>query len=369
MHLAKSQKTPNKEKFQNMTPDQKFARWIKYSCFGFVLVFVYFLVADLAMPLTPQAMATKVVTRIAPQVSGQIAHVYVENNQAIHKGDVLFEIDPASYQLAVEQAQLNLEQVIQNNEQLDASIAAAKANLQASRILAEQKVREAKRLNALFSRNGTSQKLRDDAQSSAIAAKANVEAAQAQLKELQVSRGEANSNNLNMRAATNQLAKAKLNLSYTRVTAQHDGIVTNLQLEPGTYAPAGSPLVALVANEVDIIADFREKSLRHYTASSEALIAFDSKPGQVFSAKISTVDAGVSAGQFNADGTLATPTTSNRWVRDAQRMRIHLDVASPIVENLPSGARATVQLLPENSLFSWLATAQIHFLSALHYIY
>lgn len=54
-----------------MTPDQKFARWIKYSCVVFVLVFAYFLVADLAMPLTPQAMATRVVTKVAPVLMGK----------------------------------------------------------------------------------------------------------------------------------------------------------------------------------------------------------------------------------------------------------------------------------------------------------
>jgi len=353
-----------------MTSDQKFARWIKYSCFGFVIVFAYFLIADLAMPLTPQAMATRVVTKIAPQVSGQIAHVYVKNNQTIHKGDLLFEIDPASYQLAVEQAQLNLEQVIQTNDQLDASIAAAKADLEASTIVADQKVREAQRLSALFSRNGTSEKLRDDAKSDAVAAKANVAAAKARLKELQVSRGDTSTDtNVSIRVAQNQLDKAKLNLSYTQVIAEHNGVITNLQLEAGTYAPAGSPLIALVADKVDVIADFREKSLRHFAPDSHALIAFDSKPGQVFDAQVSTLDAGVSAGQFNADGSLATPTTSTRWVRDAQRMRVHLAVDDNLVKQLPSGARATVQLIPDNSLFAWLAKAQIHFLSALHYIY
>ncbi|KWT99641.1 hemolysin D [Vibrio toranzoniae] len=352
-----------------MTPDETFARWIKFSCFGFVLVFAYFLVADLTMPLTPQAMATRVVTKVAPQVSGQITHVYVKNNQAIHQGDLLFEINPAFYQLAVEQAQLNLKQVIQNNEQLDASIAAAEADLKASGILASQKNREAERLNALFSRHGTSQKLRDDAHSSAVAAKANVAAAKARLKELQVSRGEIDDSNVSIRVAQNQLEKAKLNLSYTQVVSDHDGVITNLQLKAGTYASAGSPLIALVSDNVDVIADFREKSLRHFSIDSHALIAFDSKPGHVFNAQVSTLDAGVSAGQFAADGSLATPTGSNRWVRDAQRMRVHLDIDNELVKQLPSGARATVQLIPNNAVFAWLAKVQIRFLSVLHYVY
>lgn len=352
-----------------MTPDQKFARWIKYACAAFILVFTYFLIADMIIPLTPQAMATRVVTKVAPRVSGQIVHLDVTNNQSIQKGDRLFKIDPKPYELAVEKAQLNLERVIQDNEQLDASIAAAEAEVEASKIIADQKMREFKRLSTLFHRNGTSQQQRDDSQSSAIAAKANLLAARARLKELQVSRGEIGDNNLNIRNAKNQLKQAELNLSYTQVVAEHDGVITNLQLEVGSYAAAGTPLVALVSNDVDVIADFREKSLRHFSQNSEALVAFDSLPGEVFEAHITSVDAGVSAGQFDADARLATPTQSNRWVRDAQRMRLHIGIDNIPQHAFPAGARATVQLLPESSLSNWFARFQIHFISVLHYIY
>lgn len=351
-----------------MTPDQKFALWIKYSIVAFVALFAYFLVADLAMPLTPQDMATRTVTKISPRVNGQISDVFVTNNQIVHKGEVLFTIDPQPYQLAVEQAQLNYERAVQGNAQLDASIAAAEANVTASRIVADQKLREANRLNTLFARNGTSQQLKDDAQSDATAAKANLVAAQAHLQELHVSRGNSDESNVSIRAALNQLAQAKLNLAYTQTLAEQDGVITNLQLETGTYAAAGMPLVALVATDVDVIADFREKSLRHFPDNSRALVAFDSKPGEVFTARIRSLDAGVSTGQFDANGRLATPTESNRWVRDAQRMRVHLSL-DETMSTLPSGARATVQLLPESGPFAWLAKMQIQFLSTLHYVY
>lgn len=352
-----------------MTPDQKFARWIKHSIILFVLTFAYFLFADLAVPLTPQAMATRTVTQVAPQINGPVSKVYVHTNQPVKQGDVLFEIDTQPFELAVAEARLQLAQAFKNNDQLDASIAAAEAKVTASEIIAEQKVREANRLNTLFQRNGTSRQLRDDTLSAATAAKADLAAARASLKELKVNRGAEDDSNINIRVAKNKLEKALLNLSYTQVTARHDGVITNLQLEPGTYAAAGKPLVALVDTKLDIIADFREKSLRHFDQHSKALIAFDSQPGTVYSAEISSLDAGVSNGQFSADGNLATPTESNRWVRDAQRMRLHLTMQDTQAKPLPAGARATVQLVPDGTLLSWLAYAQIKFLSTLHYIY
>ncbi len=87
-----------------MTPDQQFKRWIKWAIVCFVLVFGYFLLADIKMPLTPQAMATRVVTRMAPQVSGKVVEVAVANNQHVKQGDLLFALDPEPFQLAVDQA-------------------------------------------------------------------------------------------------------------------------------------------------------------------------------------------------------------------------------------------------------------------------
>lgn len=352
-----------------MTPDQKFSRWIKLSIFVFAMVFAYFLLADLKMPLTPQAMATRVTTKVAPRVNGHIIALNVKNNQSVQKGDVLFYIDPASYQLAVEKARLNVEQVRKANQQLDAALAAAEADVKAIRIIVHQKQRNTRRIDALFNRNDVSQQQKDDAQSATTAAEANLLAAEARLRELQINRGEHNENNVNLRVARNQLEQAQLNLSYTQVKAEQDGIVTNLQLKTGAYAASGKPLLALVSSEIDIIADFREKSLRHITTGSRALVAFDGEPGHVYSAFVTSKDAGVSTGQFDANGRLATPTDSNRWVRDAQRMRLHLTLNGTYPDSLPSGSRATVQLLPEKGLCAWFAATQIRLLSILHYIY
>lgn len=352
-----------------MTPDQKFERWIKYSIFGFAILFIYFLIADLIMPLTPQAMATRIVTKIAPQVSGPIADIYIQNNQPVKKGDILFEIDPTPYKLAVEQAQLRLDRARQDNERLDASIAAAEAKVKENRAIVEQRTREATRLSQLFSRNGTSKQLMDDAISNATAADANLSAAQAQLKELRIQRGQDDTTNVAIRIANNALKQAKLNLAYTQIKADHDGIITNLQLDIGAYATAGQPIVALVDKQVDIIADFREKNLKYFNDNMLAYIAFDSHPGSVYPAYVNTIDAGVSNGQFDANGRLATPSVSTRWVRDAQRMRVHLECQSSVALSLPSGSRATVQLIPNNTFLALLAKLQIHFLSVLHYIY
>ncbi|MEC8207679.1 MAG: HlyD family secretion protein, partial [Pseudomonadota bacterium] len=124
------------------------------------------------------------------------------------------------------------------------------------------------------------------------------------------------------------------------------------------------------ANKADLVADFREKSLVHVEIGSTAKVSFDALPGKVFTGKIISFEAGVSDGQLNANGLLSATESSNRWVRDAQRQRIHIQLDEhQMLAKFPSGARATVQLLPDSSIGSWFASMQIRFISVLHFIY
>ncbi|MGL5129107.1 MAG: HlyD family secretion protein [Aeromonas popoffii] len=351
-----------------MTPDQQFKRWIKWAMGTFILLFGYFLLADLKMPLTPQAMATRVVTKLAPQVSGKVAQVAVGNNQHVKQGDLLFTLDPAPFELAVEQARLALDQAEQQNRQLDATLNATAADFNSLQSQASQKRREAERIDALYRRRMVSEQQKDDADSAFRTAQANVMASKARMTQARVNRGLPGDDNLLLRQARNHLAQAELNLSYSQIQASQDGIITNLQLKPGSFAAAGAPLLALVSEQVDVIADFREKSLRHVAQDSRALVAFDGEPGKLYPARVTSLDAGVSAGQFDANGLLASPTESDRWVRNAQRLRVHLTLEQ-LPSHLPAGARATVQLMPDNTLSALFARGQIRLLSLLHYIY
>ncbi|MBF2826271.1 efflux RND transporter periplasmic adaptor subunit, partial [Pseudomonas aeruginosa] len=196
-----------------------------------------------------------------------------------------------------------------------------------------------------------------------------VAAAQARIGELTARRGTAGEDNLRLRQARNALAQARLQLQYSSVRADRAGTLSNLQLTPGTYVPAGTPVAALVDDRIDIVADFREKSLRYVRPGDRAAVVFDARPGEVFGARVAAIDAGVKEGQLDANGDLAAPVTSDRWVRDAQRQRLHV-VLDELPEGLlPTGAKATVQLYPGDGLSHLLGRAQIVAISLLHYVY
>lgn len=354
-----------------MTPDQIFKRWVQGALAVFVIAFGYFIFADIWMPLSTQARLMHPVVAVAPDVSGQVTQVLVQNNQPVKAGDTLFTLDQRAYVLAVDKAELALEAAKQENVQLDAAIAAARAGVAAYLASADELELEVKRLRQLIGSKSVSQQLLDQTQANYTGALAQLEAAKAQVNELVVRRGETGEGNLLLRQAANALANAQLNLQYTEARAKVDGVISNLQLVAGNYATAGKAVAALVAAQADIVADFREKSLMKVSVGTKASIIFDSLPGQVFAATVVSVDAGIKDGQLPADGSLANPENSDRWVRDAQYLRLHLGLngSEQVLAALPSGARATVQLYPSDGPARWLGQMQARFVSLLHYIY
>lgn len=354
-----------------MTPEQKFARWVRVSIAAFLVIFAWFIVADIWIPLTPDATVMRVVTPVSSRVSGYVSHVYVHNNSQVKKGDLLYELDPTPFINKVEAAQIALEQAKLSNQQLDAQIAAARASLRTAQYTAHNDRLTLNRYQKLSAMQNVSQADLDKVRTAWHTSEQSVSALTANIQNLLIQRGERDDSlNVTLQKYRNALDEAKLNLGWTKVRAETDGTVSNLQLNPGLYATAATPLLALVSNQTDIVADFREKSLRHTQTSTDATVVFDALPGNVFPAHVTSSDAGILAGQEDVNGQLSQPEQSTRWVRDAQRMRIHVALDKPLEKPLPTGARATVQLYNSEGPFArTFAGAQIHLVSWLHYVY
>ncbi|WP_404343326.1 HlyD family secretion protein [Pseudoalteromonas mariniglutinosa] len=353
-----------------MTPDQKFARYVKISLCGFILLFAYFVIADMYLPVTPQARVYHPVVQVTPQVSGRVTKVLVENNQAVEHNQTLFTIDSSPFELAVQQAELAYADAQLENQRLDSNIKATEAQLFAAKAKLHEQSLLFSRSEALLKKRSISEQEYETINANYQSSKANVAAIDAQLSAAKLARGQTGDGNLALRHAVNQLEQARLNLSYSDVSTDTAGKVANLQVAAGTYANKGQPLLAIVANKADLVADFREKSLLNVSIGSLAKVTFDSMPGQVFDASVVSFEAGVSEGQLNANGLLSSTENSNRWVRDAQRQRIHIQLAdADLLAKFPSGARATVQLLPSSTLGQWFASMQIRTISLLHFIY
>ena len=229
-----------------MTPEQQFSRWVKFTLIIFAAMFGYFLVADIWFPQTPESTVMRVVTPVSSRAPGYVTHIYVTNNSQVKKGDLLYEIDPRPYQNQVESARIAYQQATLDNQQIDAQISATRAKIRAAQLDAQNAGRDYQRYHALDHNQLISRQALDAAYTTWQTGLQTVENLNATLNQLIISRGSRDGNNVTLQKYQNMLEEANLNLNYTKVRADSDGVVSNLQLKEGWYANAGVASMALV---------------------------------------------------------------------------------------------------------------------------
>ena len=278
---------------------------------GFIATAIIFAVAILVgralwvhymdEPWTRDGRVRAEVVNIAPDVSGAVVELPVRDNQFVHKGDLLMQIDPSHYQIAVEQA--------------EAAVAARKAEL-------TMKLDDAKR-RADMDSQVVSQENRENASHTANSAQAQYQQAIAALD------------------------AAKLNLERTRVIAPVDGYITNLQVFQGDYAISGQAKLAVVdSHSFWVYGYFEETKLPHVKVGNKAEIKLMS--GGTLEGHVESISRGI----YDRDNPqsrelLADVNPTFNWVRLAQRVpvRIHIDkIPDDMV--LAAGTTCTVVVKP-----------------------
>jgi multidrug resistance efflux pump len=252
-------------------------------------------------PWTRDAQIRANVIGIAPRVSGPIIQIPIQDNQPVKKGDLLFEIDPSTFQSAVDNAAAKLQQ-------------AQAAQVQAQQDLARQTELYETKVNDLRDFQNA-----QDNYASAVADTA---------------------------AATATLEDAKLNLSYTKVFATVDGYMTNMNTSVGQYVSAGEQLLALVdAGSFWVASYFKETQLQHIGVGSKARITLLGHESQSFEGEVVSVAWGI----FLSDGATVDllPSVSQTidWVRLPNRfpVRIHVTGKPPIHLRIGQTASVSIQ--------------------------
>ncbi|HHP0470807.1 TPA: HlyD family secretion protein [Vibrio harveyi] len=354
-----------------MTADHKFKHWMRTLIVLFIVLFFYIIIADCHAPITTEGRVQGYVVQVAPEVSGKVTDVLIENNQSVHQGDVLFKIDDRKYKIALEQAELSLQSAYEKEATLYSQREAAQANIARAEATYNNAHREYTRLQKLSKQKVISQSTLDNAYAQNQVSRAALKAEQQNLKVIEAQLGDKKGQSTAVRIAQNGIEKAQLDLANTAVMAPSDGVVTNLQLEVGTMANTNMPMLTFVpTGSMWVAADFREKSVAGVDKNYHAMVAFDANPGSVYNFDLSSRDYGVAAAQQTPNGALTKVEVNNRWVRDAQRTRVNLTSQEALPSSLFVGSRATIVLYPDNSPF-WelMAQAQIHLASWFHFIY
>ena len=347
---------------------ENFYKYAIYTVFSAAALFSAFLVtSDNVSPFTTQATLHRNVATIAPEVSGVITDVMVNNGELVEKGQPLFAIDACSYQLKVAQAKAELRQARESDSAKWQQLAAAKQT-QSQREFeyhnAEQKLARNQKL-----RNkglATEQEL-DDALTNTQVASSAVEAANAEVKRIEAELS-TQDRTAAIELAEAKLASAELDLSHTQIVAQTEGVVTNLQLQSGSYITQGTASLMLVDEaHAWISADFNEKGIDKLTNGREVLVSFDALPGKVFTGEVSSQERAI-YDTNNANGQLSSVTNDTRWIREQQKVRTRITV-NELDPSMISGSRASVIVESGNPVMDVIGSAWIHLVAMFRYIY
>ncbi len=299
-------------------------------------------------PWTRDGRVRAEVVRVAPDVSGLVTRVAVLDNQFVHKGDVLFGIDPARFRHAVDQAQANLDAAEASARAAGANINAALATAAARKADYDMRAKEASRRQRLG--DVIAEEVRSDAESAANSAQATWQQAQAGGHQASAAREQA-------QAAVEQaqvaLDQARLNLERTDVRAPVDGYVTNLDIRVGDYAATGSPRLALIdSHSYYIYGYFEETKLPQLRVGDPVDIRLMAG-GVHLKGTISGIARGITDSD-NPTGSdlLADVNPTFNWVRLAQRVpvRIAIDTSQlPTDTLIAAGMTATIEVQPRKS--------------------
>lgn len=283
---------------------------------------------------------------ITPQLTGQVTQVAVLPNQIVNQGDLLFEIDPEPFQIALDQARAELEQVkeklqglVLTYHQQQASVAQANADV----TFAQQ---EFSRISPLVKDGVATRAAFDQAQKDVrVAEQAKLAAesgAAATLAQLGGSVDKPIDQHAAYLVAKAQVELAERNLRLTRILAPFTGTVTQVEnIQPGSFLSIGQAAFSLIGAESWVDANIKETDLTHIRIGDPATVVLDSYPGVTLQAEVQSI-APASGSVF---ALLPAQNASGNWVKVVQRMPVRLKITKPEPNvMMRDGASATVTI-------------------------
>ena len=337
-----------------------------------VFIFIWYLVADRHAPWTDQARIKAFVVPLMPQISGRVIKVNVTQDQLVDAGEVMIEIDPADYELAVEQAESSLALAGQDIGASTATVVTAETKLAEAMVNLDYVQKKSSRTYELEKKGIKSKADGDRARAQVDQARVQVESARSELEKAKQQLGTEGEDNPKIQSARAALREAKLNLARTKIVSPSKGGITNLQVDEGHFASPGVPLMTYVSvDDVWIQANLRENSIANIKPGNRVDIVLDAAPGRVFKGSVGSVGFAVDHTRGGAVGDLASVEGNSGWLRDAQRFPvvIHFDDTSSY-DYRRLGGQADVQIYTSGNIFvNALGWLWIRLLSILSYVY
>lgn len=306
-----------------------------------------------AIESTENALVRGQVTIIGPQLSGYVYEVPVQDFQVVKAGDLLVRIDDRIYQQRLDQSlaelavqKAALANVVQQRNSAEATINLRQAVIADSQAQARKSAADLRRNKELVSDGSVSKRELDvtlAANAQAIAAvtqaQANLEIARQDLQTVIVKRGSLEASVASAEAAV-QLAR--IDLSNTRITAPLDGQLGQIGVRLGAYVNSGAQLMALVPNQLWVIANMKETQMNDVNIGQPASFTVDALDHRKFHGRVQQISPATGS-EFSL---LQADNATGNYVKIAQRVpvRITVDAGQAQSERLRPGMSVVVSI-------------------------
>lgn len=297
---------------------------------------------------TDDAQIEKNMNPIIPRVSGYVSKVFIKDNDFVKKGDTLFTIDKMDYQLKIDEATANLaaaegnfevskadiNSVLASISVSDANVKSAGGNIETAKIRLGRLTSDYNRYNNLYQSHTITKQQYEQALAAKQEAESEVRILQQQQKasafqkSVIVAKSKASDKQTDVAAANIKRAKAlldsaKLNLTYTAVTAAIDGQVSKIDIQPGQLVQPGQSLFYIINNnEAWVVANFKETQLNKMVTGQKVTIKVDAYPDYDFNGTVTSFSPATGA-RFSI---LPPDNATGNFVKTIQRLPVKISI-------------------------------------------
>lgn len=331
-----------------------------------------YLVTSFTSENTDDAFIAGHIVAIAPRIYGEVSAVHILDNEYVTNGELLVEIDPSDYSATLEQKQAsqdsansNFKAAVAGYKLMGVKVKTAEADAQETKADAEASAatnakakEDYQRAEKLVKENTISAQEFDRYQAAAQEAEANFNSAEAKAAsdeskvneaqaQLQAAKAEADAVFAQLNESKTEVASAQLNVSYTKIFAPCDGLVTRKQVEAGDYLQTGQTIFSIVPKDVWVVANFKESQLKDMQPGQKALVGIDALDRK-FRAHVDSVQAG-SGAVFSL---LPPENAVGNYVKVVQRVPVKIVFDEPLPVDKTIGPGLSVVPYVQTSSFS-----------------
>ncbi|MNF27629.1 Multidrug export protein EmrA [compost metagenome] len=305
---------------------------------------------SLAHEETDDAQIEKNMNPIIPRVSGYVNKVYIKDNDFVKKGDTLFTIDKRDYELKIEEANAaligaegsfevskeDINSALASISVSDANVQSAYGNIETAKIRLGRINSDYERYNNLYKKHSITKQQYEQALAAKQEAENQVRILEQQQKassfqksvieaKSRVSNKQTEVAAANIKRAQAMLDAAKLNLTYTVITAAIDGQVSKIDIQPGQLVQAGQSLFYIINNnEAWVVANFKETQLNKMVIGQKVTVKVDAYPDYDFEGTITSFSPATGS-RFSL---LPPDNATGNFVKTIQRLPVKISLNS-----------------------------------------